>query len=274
MAPSNRKYAAFDLEIAFLGPPQEESENNEFLPSADPGLAPPGDWHLFRPFGITCAAMAWEERGAIQTRPIYGKEINKEAGKDGPSPRMTQDECQTLVKHLQQVVDNGFTILTWNGLGFDFDVLGEESGMVKECAMLALNHVDMMFHFFCLQGYPLGLDKAAKGMGLGGKSVDVSGAAAPQLWADGYFTKVLDYVQQDVRTTLEVAQATESAGGVSWTARSGKLKHVRIPQWRTAEDCLMHIRVPNNSWMDDPWPRTKFSGWAIGALDAIGQPVT
>ena len=39
------------------------------------------------------------------------------------------------------------------------------------CSRVALNHIDLMFHFFCEKGYPLGLDAAAKGMGLPGKPI-------------------------------------------------------------------------------------------------------
>ena len=43
----------------------------------------------------------------------------------------------------------------------------------------------MMFHFFCVQGYALGLDRAAKGMGLAGKLPGMTGALAPRYWAEG-----------------------------------------------------------------------------------------
>jgi hypothetical protein len=45
-----------------------------------------------------------------------------------------------------------YTIVTWNGTGFDFDILAEESGMLAECKGLAVNHVDMMFHVLCRLG--------------------------------------------------------------------------------------------------------------------------
>ena len=69
-----------------------------------------------------------------------------------------QGEVGSLVDYLACQVVAGYTILTWNGLSFDFNVLAEESGMHDECAELALNHVDMMFHIFCLRGHYLGLD--------------------------------------------------------------------------------------------------------------------
>ena len=61
-------------------------------------------------------------------------------------------------------------------MGFDLDVVAEESGMFQECRRMARNHVDMMFHLLCLLGYGVSLDSAAKGMGLPcGKTRDDGG---------------------------------------------------------------------------------------------------
>ena len=45
----------------------------------------------------------------------------------------------------------------------------------------------MMFHVFCLKGYPLGLDKAAKGMDLAGKTPGMTGDMAPKMWQEGQY---------------------------------------------------------------------------------------
>lgn len=255
------KFVAFDLEIAFLGPQTQDDSDQDGTTM----IKVDSDWKQYRPFGITCAGLAWVDGENINTTALHGWEFSPDD--ETPAPRMSKAECRYMVKQLQQLVQHDYTLLSWNGLGFDFDVLGEESGLVKECAELAMHHVDMMFHFFCIQGYPLGLDTAAKGMHLPGKSKDVSGAEAPQLWADGQFQSVLNYVQQDVRTTLQVAHAVEHAQGLSWTARSGKLKYVNLPSWLTVEQAMHDIRVPNTRWMGDrAWPRSKFYGWAKQAL--------
>ena len=44
-----------------------------------------------------------------------------------PAPRMSPDEAVSLVAYLATKVGAGYTIVTWNGLSFDFDVLAEES---------------------------------------------------------------------------------------------------------------------------------------------------
>jgi hypothetical protein len=45
------------------------------------------------------------------------------------------------------------TVVTWNGVGFDFDVLAAEAQMLAECRALALAYVDIMFNVVCRLGY-------------------------------------------------------------------------------------------------------------------------
>jgi hypothetical protein len=143
---------------------------------------PGGDfnWKPHRPLGISCAA----------TLPSDSKEPRLWFGSVGqslPSAKMTRDESAALVRYLCESVAAGYTIVTWNGLAFDFDILAEESGLKTECRKLALEHVDMMFHLFRIKGFPMGLDSAARGSGVPGKPVGMSGIKAPQLWQRGEY---------------------------------------------------------------------------------------
>src|ERR1051325_2105972 len=134
-AANPRKYLAFDIETA---------------------KQVPGDfsqWRNHRPLGIICAATCasdaapklWHSRGA-----------------DGkPAPQMTQLDVQQLVAYLTIMATQGYTVLTWNGAGFDFDVLAEESGDHAECRACAHDHVDMMFHLVCQMGFGVKLQSAA-----------------------------------------------------------------------------------------------------------------
>jgi len=227
------KYLAFDLEIAKEIPEGET------------------DWKKHRPLGITCAATLTES-GHPQL--WHGGVIGK------PAPQMTKSDLCDMVGYLQYRVSRGYLILTWNGLSFDFDVLAEESGLHAECAELALNHIDMMYHIFCLRGHYLGLDKVAKGLGLSGKTDGMTGAKAPQMWANGQYGEVLAYVAQDVRTTLEVALEVERLGMVQWTSASGRLNMVEIDQWLTVADA-QRLPLPDTSWMTNPVDRSQFTAW-------------
>ena len=152
------KYLAFDLEIVKELPEDE-------------------DWEKYRPLGISCAA-------TIRSGDLHPIKWYPGQGRGRPNGGgMSKLELLKMVDYMEQQMDYGFIPLTWNGLKFDFDVLAEESGDKVSCRKLALNHVDMMFHFFCLKGYPLSLKAASAGMGLEGKTEGMSGALAPVLWA-------------------------------------------------------------------------------------------
>jgi hypothetical protein len=229
------KYVAFDLEIAKIMPDDA------------------GDLKAYRPLGITCAAALFDDGDLVIW---HGKTASGTA-----ADQMARSEAQDVVRYLQGAVERGWTLVTWNGVGFDFDILAEESGMLTECRQLAVDHVDMMFHVFCLQGYPLGLDKAAKGMGLMGKPPGMSGALAPPMWAAGQRQEVLRYLEGDVRTTLALAKAAEEQRTLRWVSQRGKPMELRLPHgWLTVR-LATALPPPDTSWMSNPWPRSKFTGW-------------
>ena len=145
------------------------------------------DWRSQRPLGISCAAVL----PADADEPTLWHGGND---RSCPADKMSPQEAAALVNYLTAQVESGYTLLTWNGVGFDLDVLAEESQMLRECRQLAANHVDMMFHILCRLGYGVGLDAAARGMGITGKPEGMSGAVAPVLWAEGRREEVLRYV--------------------------------------------------------------------------------
>lgn len=231
-----RKYLAFDIETAAEVP------------------GPDFNWQLHRPLGITCAAALPSDSG----EPIvwYGKEADGSHAK-----RMSSAEARQLVERLSAMVDGGATLLTWNGLGFDFDVLAEEADAFEQCKELALNHVDLMFHVYCERGFPVALDKAAHALGIPGKPSGMSGLLVPQLWAQGRFKEVTDYVAQDVRIALQVAQRCEEKGSFAWTTRKGTSGLMPLSRgWLTVREAL-ELPEPDTSWMSNPLPRQNFTGW-------------
>jgi hypothetical protein len=229
-----RKYLAFDIETAKL------------LPENEP------DWKSCRPLGIACAATLLADSDELT---LWYGEV------DRPADRMSQEEAGKLVEYLTAQVKNGYTLVTWNGVGFDLDILAEESGMLGECRKLAVEHVDMMFHLICHLGFGVSLDNAAKGMSIAGKLEGVSGALAPELWAEGRREEVLDYVSQDVRITAELATACEDWGSFRWITQKGKARTMALPEGWLSVDLAEQLPEPNTSWMRDPWVRATFTGW-------------
>ncbi len=229
------KFIAFDIETAKILP-------EDF-----------GDLHDYRPLGITCAATWCTDEETAKT--FHSTNVD-----GSPVPQMSVQDLTLFVEHLKTKVTEGYTIVTHNGLGFDFDILAEESGMLNDCRELAINHVDMMFHFFCGKGFAIGLNAAANAIGIS-KPADVDGSVAPQLWKSGKHQTVLDYVAQDCRLTLDIAEASEKNKKIKWITQRGKKSFFELPQgWLSANE-VVKLPLPDTSWMDKPWTRSKFTDW-------------
>jgi len=229
------RYLAFDLETA------------KQIPEGD------FDLHKHRPLGIACAATLTSD--TRETRLWHGKTSG-----GTPSPQMTPMELRSLVDYLAEMTADGYTILTWNGLAFDFDIMAEESGDLARCASLADSHVDMMFHAFCSLGYRIGLDKAARGMGLPGKPPGMTGAKAPKMWAEGRYEEVLKYVGHDVEIAVSVAETASRQGRLSWITGSGAKRNFPLAGWLTVQGA-MNLPLPDTSWMTSPATREEFIHW-------------
>jgi hypothetical protein len=229
------KYLAFDIETAKILPDDHS------------------DLHAYRPLGISCAAIWATDKEEAELFYSHDADGNT-AG------RMTADDLSEMVDLLLDRQKSGYTILTHNGLSFDFDILAEESSRTADCKTLTLGHVDMMFHIFCGKGFGVGLNAAAQAIGQS-KPEGVEGSQAPLLWKQGAHQKVLDYVAQDCRLTLNVAEKSAQQNSFRWITRRGKKASFNLPRgWLTVEEA-MNLPLPDTSWMDNPWSRSKLSGW-------------
>ena len=207
-----------------------------------------------RPLGITCLATLKSDEP--NSRVWVGRNSD-----DTISPRMEPHELSEVVDFLEDAVAGGYTIVTWNGLGFDFDVLAEESGEIDRCRELAKMHIDMLYHVFCEKGFPVSLAKAAQGLGVDGKAAGMDGMQAPILWAAGKHQQVMDYVQQDARATLDVAVAATERKALTWITAKGRPSSMPLRNgWLSAADAQA-LPVPDTSWMDRPISRSQFDGW-------------
>ena len=232
---TTRNYVAFDIETA------------KVLPESVTDLMD------HRPLGIACVAAVVSG----QEEPFVWHGVN--GGE--PAAQMSPAEVRAMIEQFAAWADQGYTLLSWNGLGFDFNVLAEESGLAEECALIALGHVDMMFHVVCELGYPVGLGKAAEGFGLPGKCGGITGYDAPIMWAQGRCADVLEYNLQDASLALAIAHEAERRGELLWITRRGTTGRMPLAQgWRSVEEALQ-TPLPDTSWMSDPPTREDFTAW-------------
>ena len=207
--------------------------------------------------GISCAGIAYSDTRPIDMIHCPGK--------------ISQEHAELIVELLSECVDEGYTIITWNGCGFDFRILAEESGMIEECAALAMNHVDMMLLVTFQKGYYLGLDPALLGMGVEGKLHEVtlsdgsivddfSGAQVPELWSAGEYDAVLTYLKSDIERPLELARRIIRDKEIRWISAKGNPMRCAVQKFWTVKECFK-LPTPKTSWMTDPPTRHQFVEW-------------
>lgn len=251
------------------------------------------DWEEQRPLGISCAAAVADN----------GKKFvwNGSRKKDGIlANRMSPAQVRAMVLSLENLAREGYKIVTWNGLGFDFDVVAEECrsrAWARRVAKLALDHIDPGFEMVCQRGFMIGLQKAADALRVQGKTKGMHGDLAPLLWSGDLSTAsdeqkasiidlladapagskwaqelCLEYVIQDAQATLNVYLELVNQKEVWWITAKGTI--CRYP-WRpkmngdhhllTVQES-MQIDIPDTSWMSDPRPRSEYFGWAKDVL--------
>jgi hypothetical protein len=184
-------------------------------------------------------------------------------------PYASRETAKNLVNFMMDEMKNGWFPFTWNGVSFDFNLLAQYSGMVEECAELALNGVDGMLLIVFNKGYFLGLDAALSGAGLqskqhavklnNGLDFSMTGKDAPAMWRKGEYDAVKAYLKGDVFRPLELIEAIRKNNGIKWTSKTGKPNFQKTPLTPVKE--LFSIPQPDVSWMTDPKPRKEFVNW-------------
>lgn len=225
------------------------------------------DPHKYRPLGICVAATQLVDTslGVLGIRPALEWHAPVYSPDEMIAPKMDPVSINILIGYLQGAWEDGWVPLTWNGLGFDFDILAEEAADQRGralCAHLALYHYDMAFHMLCSKGFMIGMQAAALGLGLHGKSDGMHGDLAPKLWAESRASqdKVVAYVKQDVQTTSEIALKLIETHKLPWTSQKGRRNEWPVPELLNVQEALA-LPEPDTSWMTNPRQRESYYRW-------------
>jgi hypothetical protein len=218
--------------------------------------------------GIACAALAREGADAAEVLfdPLVAPELF-----DPATQTMTCEGALKILAALEEAAASGDTLVTWNGAGFDFRLLADETGRRQECARLALGSVDMMFQVLCERGHPLALDTALRGAGLpskigqvtlrSGETAEIEGAAAPRFWQAGEYEAVMYYCAADAERTRDLAVECQVNHRLAWLSQKGRPNEIYLRTgWLTVEQCLA-LPLPDTSWMARPMTRDSVVGW-------------
>jgi len=221
-------------------------------------LAPGEDLDKYGPFHITVAAIAFEAIERHRWGTIW---VSTDPETLLPMPTMSPVQTQSLLHTLSCAQkEEGFDLCAWNGLGFDLRWIGWNALDPISAALVALDHYDPMFQFFCQRGFPISLAAVAKGMGIEQEKL-MSGADAPAAWREGEFDLVKKYVMGDAQMTNQVVRAIIDAGEIRWISKKGKLLKEPMPRLKTVRECIAEPFTADQSWMPNPLKKEKFYAW-------------
>lgn len=176
---------------------------------------------------------------------------------DAPD-ELTENTANQLLDYLLNKQEEGFAITTWSGVGFDLRLLSRLTYRESDVKHLTLKSYDPQFQFFMEHGYLLGQNRVAQGFGLPLKPM--TGKQAPELWKQGEYIAVMDYVIHDVHTLAKIVTAIQVKRGVRWVSRAGAIRFEPMRQPLTVEECLQ-LPDPDQSWMDEPIKKERLIGW-------------
>lgn len=210
------------------------------------------------PSGVTCAAAGTPDGHVVHwyTPGPGGR----------PEATMAPETAHGMLQWLRRWQLAGHRVVAWNGAGFDLQVLARLCGDRELAAHVMWDLYDPMLQMLRQRGFPVALARAGAGLGIPEKKL-MSGADAPDAWAQGRFQEVLDYVAGDVRLTLRVAEAIESGGSLSWVTRRGTLGVEPFGALLPVRD-VIRLPPPDQSWMSDPIPPDRPVAWALPAVGA------
>lgn len=240
---STVKWLAYDVETANPAP----SDRNESFA-----------------LGITCIAECSYPGASVK---VWTPEFDVRKGRYDLV--FTPEQVRAFCEHLVHMNSLGYTIVTINGLSFDFRVLAEEAGDLvtyDNMRELSLNHFDPTFQMLCERGFPVGMQAMSDGFALPGKMGGMDGLKAVRMWIEGTRVeqeRVLRYVEQDAVATYDIAKKIAETEQIRWITRKGSLsKHSLVPG--LVHECLRES-VPDTSWWtgDDKPTREEFAKWVL-----------
>ncbi len=248
------------------------------------------------PLGVSCIGVA-STSNTPNVKTVFheyypGCHHNAKPGEVGGA--MEPADIKRFIDHLLSLHWSDYTIVSWNGMGFDFEVLAYESDTYEVLSQIARDHWDIMFQVLCIKGFPVGLTSCSKAFSVGEKAEGISGADVPKLWAAGITgkdirtmeamgtqpaeikqllkegvearQKVIRYVRGDALLTLDVAKAILMSGELRWITQKGKRNSISPFKPLSAMESN-RLPYPNTSWMTNPIKRSRFTEWLTEAID-------
>ena len=209
-------------------------------------------WRQYLPVGPACAGTS----ATNEEKVWYGYDSANET-----ATAMTERDAAKLVDYLQQMTSDGYTIATWNGMGFDWPALAKQSRKLQECRQLALDHVDMMYQVLCTKGFCIKDESAAAGMRIPLKTGAEYDNDKPAQWSEDHPQTILVVCNLRADLILRLSMEGQRTQRLRWVSRNGRRNDMRLDGgWKTVREAR-EFPKPDTSLFHDPMPRSLFDEW-------------
>tara|TARA_B110000967_G_C18656531_1_gene446024 strand:+ start:96 stop:734 length:639 start_codon:yes stop_codon:yes gene_type:complete len=174
----------------------------------------------------------------------------------------------TLGATVTWLVETKETLVTWNGLAFDFKFLADrvDDPLTRgRLAWLAMNrHMDLMLDFLADHGYPTSMQSVATPLGLSKTWTGEEAAKSTD------YAAVLAYCVDDVKVLKQIYEKGSDAKWLARLTKMGKMAMWILPNtgFRPAKECLAAARAcpPDQSWMTTPIDIFGTAAWATDSV--------
>lgn len=200
------------------------------IETAGPAINDRATWTT--PLGVTCAATFAGDTDVPGPYSAAMGDLRRWHGAaegNGLYPgQMTQADIIWLLAYLWQCHENGYAIVAWNSVSFDWYELflnvKDDPQWAERVREMARASIDPAFLVICAKGYSIGLNKSAQALGVPGKLDGMTGLESITAWTESRERQdlVLQYVSQDAIATANVWQAIEAGQTVRWISSKGK----------------------------------------------------
>lgn len=186
-----------------------------------------------------------------------------------PATFLDKGDDSHLIRSLDAMEMNKDRLCTFNGTQFDFRMIAAactNRADQRRCAVLALEHVDIMLQYACDKGYFGSLNSFAC-CTLDAKKIG-SGADVREDWAAGKHQEVADYCADDARLTAELMDFGSRNGYLlrEPKSRPGTTTRWGLGRslWQPAAVCLRN--PARATFMDDPPNVAAMADWTLQYL--------
>ena len=206
--------------------------------------------------GLIGTTNPWPEVTCAATRLVDGNTLDVRTWHSDYAAIMSHDTINELLAYLWECYLRNIVVVTFNGAGFDFNVL---YGITKNplAKQLASGHCDLMYQFAVAHGYFASLQSFCDGIGIEGKTGKAVDAIA--MWETDK-DEVLKYCENDVRALGDVYAHVLATGGAKRQTKRGTITFSsfelddrgRLMTVAMAAERVVQNMVPDQSWMKDP----------------------